>query len=74
MPDLTASLTAMNESRASRAASSTARAFKGSCSVENVTSPVAGDVTFVSQLIDQLTAAFHLDKSRIFIVGVSAGA
>ena len=46
----------------------------GSCCIENVTSPVADDVTFVSQLIDQLTAALRIDKSRIFIVGVSAGA
>lgn len=34
----------------------------------------ADDVGFVSQLIDQLTAHFHVDKSRVFVAGFSFGA
>jgi polyhydroxybutyrate depolymerase len=46
----------------------------GSCCIDNVQSPVADDVAFVSQLVDRLTADLPINKSRIFIAGVSAGA
>jgi polyhydroxybutyrate depolymerase len=45
----------------------------GNCCIENVTTPVADDVAFVSQVLDRVTADHSIDKARIFIVGVSAG-
>jgi polyhydroxybutyrate depolymerase len=39
-----------------------------------VQSPVADDVAFISRLIDRLTTDLPIDKSRIFIAGVSGGA
>jgi polyhydroxybutyrate depolymerase len=46
----------------------------GSCCIENVKSPVADDVGFVSQLLDRVITDLPIDKTRIFIAGVSAGA
>jgi polyhydroxybutyrate depolymerase len=46
----------------------------GSCCIDNVNTPVADDVAFVSQVLDRVTTDLPIDKSRIFIAGVSAGA
>jgi polyhydroxybutyrate depolymerase len=45
----------------------------GSCCIENVSTPVADDVAFVSQVLDRVTADHSIDKARMFIAGVSAG-
>jgi polyhydroxybutyrate depolymerase len=46
----------------------------GSCCIDNVNTPVADDVAFVSQVLDRVTTDLPIDKTRIFIAGVSAGA
>jgi polyhydroxybutyrate depolymerase len=45
----------------------------GSCCIDNVNTPVADDVAFVSQVLDRVTTDLPIDKTRIFIAGVSAG-
>jgi polyhydroxybutyrate depolymerase len=45
----------------------------GSCCIDNVSTPVADDVAFVSQVLDRVTTDLPIDKARIFIAGVSAG-
>jgi polyhydroxybutyrate depolymerase len=46
----------------------------GSCCIDNVNTPVADDVAFVSQVLDRVATDHPIDKTRIFIAGVSAGA
>jgi polyhydroxybutyrate depolymerase len=46
----------------------------GSCCIENVNTPVADDVAFVSQLLDRVTAELPINKTRIFVAGFSGGA
>jgi polyhydroxybutyrate depolymerase len=46
----------------------------GSCCIDNVTTPVADDVAFVSQVLDRVTTDLPIDKTRIFVAGVSGGA